>query len=172
MHGMSSESPVPAALAEMSRGEVEAYLAGISGILGGGDDAITAAVAGLDGGTARLLKFLAAGMVMSFRPERAKGQTGLVEIRVVTPEGEIPLWLEIDLDECRTSATGSDPDTTVTIPLAVFVRIAFKRTSGVEAYMDGKVRAAGDVVLATTLDEWFDPPDLAAAEAFERLGTS
>jgi SCP-2 sterol transfer family len=169
---MSTESPVPAALAEMSRGEVEAYLAGISGILGGDDDAITAAVAGLEGGTARLLRFLAAGMVLSFCPERAEGQTGLVEIHIVTPEGEIPLWLEIDLDECRTSATGSDSDTTVTVPLAVFVRIAFKRISGADAYMDGMVRAAGDVVLATTLDEWFDPPDLAAAAAFERFGLS
>jgi hypothetical protein len=169
---MSSEGSLPAALAEMSREEVEAYLAGISGILGGDDDAITAAVAGLEGGTARLLQFLAAGMVLSFRPERAEGQTGLVEIHIVTPEGEIPLWLEVDLDECRTSATGSDPDTTVTVPLAVFVRIAFKRISGADAYMDGMVRAAGDVVLATTLDEWFDPPDLAAAEAFERLGMS
>ena len=169
---MSTTSPLPAMLAEMSRGEVEAYLAGVSDILGRGDDAITAAVAGLEGGIPRLIEFLAAGMALSFRPERAEGQTGLVEIRIQTPDGDIPLWLDIDLDEVRTAATGSDPDTTVTVPVAVFVRIAFKRLTGADAYMDGVVRAAGDVVLATTLDEWFDPPDVAAAEAFERLGVS
>jgi hypothetical protein len=169
---MNAASPLPAALAEMSREEVETYLGGISDFLGGDDDAITAALAALEGGITRLLEFLAAGMVISFRPERAEGQTGLVEIHIATPDGEIPLWLEIDLDECRTPVAGSDPDTTVTVPLAVFVRIAFKRISGADAYMDGLVRAAGDVVLATTLDEWFDPPDVAAAEAFERLGLS
>jgi hypothetical protein len=169
---MSTDSPLPAALAGMSRAEVEGYLSNISGLLGLDDGALTAAVAGVEGGAARLLEFLAAGMVLSFRPERAEGQTGLVEVRIETADGEVPLWIEIDLDECRTTSTGTDPDTTVTVPLAVFIRIAFKRITGADAYMDGMVRAAGDVVLATTLDEWFDPPDVAAAEAFERLGVA
>jgi len=166
---MSTENQLPAALAEMSRAEVEAYLEKVGGVLSESDEVIAAAVAGFAGGTARLLEFLTAGMALAFCPERAEGQTGLVEIHIVTPEGEIPVWLEVGLDECRTSATGSDPDTTVTVPLAVFVRIAFKRLSGADAYMDGLVQAAGDVVLATTLDDWFDPPDLAAAAAFERF---
>ncbi len=169
---MSAESQLPAALAEMSRAEVEAYLEKVGGVLSESDDVIDATVAGFAGGTARLLDFLAAGMALAFCPERAEGQTGLVELHIVAPEGEISLWLEIGLHECRTSATGSDPDTTVTVPLAVFVRIAFKRLSGADAYMDGLVQAAGDVVLATTLDDWFDPPDLAAAAAFERFGVS
>jgi hypothetical protein len=167
---MSTESPIPAALAEMTRAEVEAYLEKVGDVLSESDDVVVATVAGFAGGTARLLEFLTAGMALAFQPDRAQGQTGLVEIHIVTPEGEVPVWLEIDLDECRTSATGADPDTTVTVPLAVFVRIAFKRLSGADAYMDGMVQAAGDVVLATTLDDWFDPPDLAAAAAFERLG--
>jgi hypothetical protein len=167
---MSTTSPLPDMLAGMSPEEVEAYLGGVSDVLGQDDDTVTATVAGLEGGIPRLIEFLAAGMTLAFRPERAEGQTGLVEIHIETPGGEIPLWLDIDLDEVRTAVTGTDPDTTVTVPLPVFIRIAFKRLSGADAYMDGMVRAAGDVVLATTLDEWFDAPDVAAAEAFERLG--
>lgn len=159
-------------LAEMSRAEVEAYLGGISSVLELDDDAVTATVAGLEGGISRLIQFLAAGMALSFRPDLAEGQTGLVEIHIDTPDGEIPLFLDIDLDGVRTASTGSNPDTTVTVPFPVFLRIAFKRLTGADAYMEGMVRAAGDVVLATTLDEWFDAPDVAAAEAFERLETA
>jgi hypothetical protein len=122
-------------------------------------------VAQFDGGVERLLRFLADGMALAFRPERAGGETGLVQFVVQTPDRPVDLWLELRAESCQALTGGSGPDTRLTLALPVFLRIAFKRISGADAYIDGAVIASGDVVLGATLDDWFDPPDIAAAQA-------
>ncbi len=128
-----------------------------------GDEALLDRVTSFAGGVDGLLRFLADGMARAFDPGRACGETGLVQFAIDVGERTIELWLRIDADGCRSIEDGRDPDAIIAISLAVFLRIAFKRISGADAYVDGLVRASGDVVLATTLDDWFNPPDLAIA---------
>jgi alkyl sulfatase BDS1-like metallo-beta-lactamase superfamily hydrolase len=127
------------------------------------DGALLAQVRGFDGGRERLLRFLADGMALAFNPELAAGETGLVQFVIEDEDGTVDLWLQIDLDGCRRADEGPDPDAVIEIPLVVFLQIAFKRMSGADAYIDGLVSATGDIVLATALSDWFDPPDLAMA---------
>jgi hypothetical protein len=151
----------------VTRAEVRAYFAALEQAVeqADDDDALNARVEGLDGGTDGLLHVLASGMALSFRPERAAGETGLVQFVVETRDGPVELWLDIRADDCRTLRRSTPPDTVITIALPVFLRIAFKRLTGADAYMDGQVRATGDVVLATSLDDWFDAPGAVIAEA-------
>jgi len=127
------------------------------------DEELLDRVRSFAGGSERLLRFLADGMALAFNPERAAGETGLVRFVIEGEAEPIDLWLQIDLDGCRSVEEARDPDAVIGIPLAVFLRIAFKRISGADAYIDGLVHASGDVVLAATLDDWFDPADLAVA---------
>lgn len=129
------------------------------------DEDLVARVHGFAGGSGHLLRFLADGMALAFNPERAAGETGLVQFAIADDASPMDLWLQIDVDACRSVEQGGEPDTVIGLPLAVFLRIAFKQISGADAYMDGLVHASGDVVLATTLDDWFDPPNLAMARA-------
>jgi hypothetical protein len=122
------------------------------------DDELLARVRALDGGTDRVVRFLADGMASAFRPERAAGASAVVRFVVATGDGRAELWLRIEPDGCRTVAHGTRADTTVTAPLPVLLRIAFKQLTGTDAYIDGRVQVGGDVVLATTLDDWFDVP--------------
>lgn len=128
------------------------------------DDAeLLAQVQNFGGGREGLLRFLADGMALAFNPELAAGEVGLVQFVIEDESGTVDLWLRIDLDGCQRVDEGPDPDAVIEIPLAVFLQIAFKRTSGADAYIDGLVSASGDIVLATALSDWFDPPDLAMA---------
>lgn len=129
------------------------------------DDDLVARVRGFEGGSGHLLRFLAEGMALAFDPERAAGETGLVQFAIADDACPIDLWLQIDADACRSVEQAGEPDTVIGLPLPVFLRIAFKQISGADAYMDGLVHASGDVVLAATLDDWFDPPNLAMARA-------
>jgi hypothetical protein len=150
---------------DLSAAEARAYLAALQEAVEGcaDDDDLAARICGLAGGAERVLHFLASGMASSFRPERAAGASGLVQFVVATADGVIDLWLEFDADGCRTLRRGVDPDTVVTIALAVFLRIAFRQLTAVDAYIDGRVEATGDVVLAASLDDWFDLPALEAS---------
>jgi hypothetical protein len=124
------------------------------------DDALAENVASGAGGARQLVYFLADGMALAFAPDRANGESALIEFVVTAPDEQIPFWLSMLPDACLREIDGSDPDTVLRMSLATFLRIAFKRLTGVDAYLDGKIEASGDVVLATTMDEWFDLPDL------------
>lgn len=127
------------------------------------DDAeLAARVARLPGGDESVLAFLADGMARSFQPDRAIGAYGTVRFAVETAVGELDLWFAFDEAGCHPEPAAAQPDATIEIPLAVLVRIAFKELTGSEAYVGGLVKASGDVILATSIDGWFDVPTAAA----------
>ena len=145
--------------------EIAAYAAQAQGIIesSAGDEELTAALDAVPGGVVGLIRFLAQGMALAFSPDRAQGETGVVQIVVGTQGGPVEVWMEVTEQDCRSVETGSDPDTVLRMSSAVFLRIAFKFLTGVDAYLGGLIEASGDVVLATTMDEWFDSPDLTVA---------
>lgn len=127
------------------------------------DDEVLAEVLALPGGVDRLVDFFTSGMAAAFDSTRAAGETGVVQI-VIQAEGRaFDLWLRIGGDACLATRRGSDADCVIRVPLPVFLRIAFKTTTGSDAFLQGQVSATGDVVLATALDDWFEAPDVAAA---------
>lgn len=138
-----------------------AYAREVKGIVESSDDQeLVRRIDELRGSIAGLLTFLADGVALAFVPERAQGEVGLVQMVVDTPDGEREVWMRISPDRCQAEAAGGEPDTVLRMSLATFVRIAFKDLTGADAYLEGLIEASGDVVLATTMDDWFDSPDL------------
>lgn len=155
----------PLHLPPLDQAEAEAYLAAVRRSVEEhpSDDELAAAVAALPGGAERLLELLGAGMALAFRPERAAGTRGVVRFVVETADGPVDLSLQLDEEGCRVAGGAVDADTVIRVALPVLLRIAFKQLTGTDAYLDGRVEASGDVVLANSLDTWFEAPTAAVA---------
>ena len=156
---MSEVQPVTA---ERPIEEVAAYIRQLRDVVErcADDAAMLDALRDLDGGIEAVLAFMRTGLQLAFRSERAAGEMGLVQFNVDADGRVVELWLDVGPDGCRPAREDAYPDTVIAIRLPVLLRIAFKRMTGADAYMAGMVTAAGDVVLATSLDAWFDPPEL------------
>jgi hypothetical protein len=133
------------------------------------DDAMAARLRDFPGGPYGALGLVLLGVPPSFLPGEADGETGTAQFDLDMLDGtRYRMSLEFRLDECRVGGPVDDPSVTVVLSLAVFLRIAFKYLDGNDAYLDGLTEVAGDVFLATRLDQWFDAPIREVAEAVER----
>jgi putative sterol carrier protein len=118
------------------------------------DDEINAAVA--ERGVDPLLDQVFAGMASRFRPERAAGQSAVVQWDVSTPEGTRSYQLRIADGACE-ARPGADEQARVTLGMALpdFLRFVAGKLDGMQAFMTGKLRLSGDMMFAQTMASWF-----------------
>jgi len=78
------------------------------------------------------------------------------------PDGGADIYLlELALGECRVirSPGGQQARATITLDGAEFVRLAAGRSNPLQAYFNGRLAVAGDIVLAVRLGSLFRLPD-------------
>ncbi|HEY8739989.1 MAG TPA: SCP2 sterol-binding domain-containing protein [Candidatus Dormibacteraeota bacterium] len=96
-------------------------------------------------------------MQTRFLPEKAPGRTAVIQYDINTADGTEAYQVVVDNGTC-TTAKGGDREPTVTLVLALpdFLRLISGKLNGVQAFMSGKLKIRGDMMLAQTMQAWFD----------------
>ena len=124
-------------------------------IEGKSDEEITAGVAEL--GTEKVLAQIFEHMAKdAFRPERAGNQSAVVGWDITSPEGTHSYQLKIADGTC-TAVSGSAEPARVTLGMALpdFLRFITGKLDGMQAFMTGKLKLAGDMMFAQSMQAWF-----------------
>jgi putative sterol carrier protein len=98
-----------------------------------------------------------AQMQARFLPDRAAGRTAVIQYDITTPEGTESYQVDVDNGTCTTSrGTTREPVVTLVLGLPDFFRLISGKLNGVQAFMSGKLRIRGDMMMAQTMQGWFD----------------
>ena len=110
---------------------------------GHSDEEITKAAEEL--GVETLLDQVFDGMQQAFQPDKAAGQNAVVQWDVNAPDGT-----------CKVeSGAAESPRLTLTLALPDFLRFVAGQLDGMQAFMSGKLKLGGDIMLAQTMQTWF-----------------
>ncbi|MGH9062882.1 MAG: SCP2 sterol-binding domain-containing protein [Acidimicrobiales bacterium] len=108
-------------------------------------------------GTDTVLAKVFQGLERAFLADRAAGQTAVVQWDLSTADG--PRSWQVSVEHGSISAgAGSEatPRVTLALGLADFLRFLAGRLDGMQAFMSGKLRVSGDLMLAQAMQSWFD----------------
>jgi putative sterol carrier protein len=121
---------------------------------GHSDDEINQAAEQL--GIDTLLDQVFDGMQQAFQPEKAAGQRAVVQWNVDAPDGTRSRTVHIADGTCTVEPGPADsPRLTLTFSLADFLRFISGQLDGMQAFMSGKLKLSGDIMLAQTMQSWF-----------------
>ena len=90
-------------------------------------------------------------------PQKSAGQTAVVQWDVNGPDGIHSYQFKVDNGSGSwTQGTPDTPRVTLTFSLPDFLRFVAGQLDGMQAFMGGKLKLAGDMMFATTLQTWFN----------------
>ena len=122
---------------------------------GHSDDEITKAAEEL--GVDTLLDQVFGGMEQAFQPEKAAGQSAVVQWDVDAPDGKHSRTVHIADGTCKVEPGAAEsPRLTLTLTLPDFLRFVAGQLDGMQAFMSGKLKLQGDMMFAQALQTWFD----------------
>lgn len=108
-------------------------------------------------GTDTALDKVFEGMVEHFLPEKAGKKRAVIQFSVRTPDGDKTYYLSIDNGDCSYSrGQHRDPNVTLMIRLPNFMRLIAGELDGIVALMQGHIKVKGNILLARSLQSWFD----------------
>jgi putative sterol carrier protein len=124
-------------------------------IEGHSDDEINTAIKNL--GYDAVLGQIFSEMQARFLPDKAAGRSAVIQYEVKTADGAEAYQVVVADGKC-TTGKGGDKEPTVTLALALpdFLRLISGKLNGVQAFMSGKLKIRGDMMLAQTMQAWFD----------------
>ena len=106
-------------------------------------------------------------MPQHFDPKGASGMKTTIRWRITRRPGSAADTYELQIVDGRCRARRgegkSDPQLTITLEAAEFVRLATGNSDPMNAYFSGRVALAGDVMLAAKLQSLFRIPGRAQA---------
>jgi putative sterol carrier protein len=104
-----------------------------------------------------VLKPIFEGMQERFLPEKAAGRAAVIEYDIVAPDGTKSYQLTVADGKCEL-AEGTEKPATVTLVLSTpdFLRLITGKLNGMQAFMSGKLKIKGDMMLAQSMQTWFD----------------
>jgi putative sterol carrier protein len=96
------------------------------------------------------------GMVEAFLPEKAGGQSAVIQYDVNAPEGKLSYQLKVASGKV-TLSKGTPESARVTLALAApdFLRLVTGKLNGQTAFFQGKLKLSGDMMFAQTMQSWF-----------------
>jgi putative sterol carrier protein len=121
---------------------------------GRSDDEITKAAEEL--GVDTLLDQVFDGMQQAFQPDKAAGQSAVVQWDVAASDRTHSRTVHIGDGTCKVeSGPAESPRLTLTLALPDFLRFVAGQLDGMQAFMSGKLKLGGDIMLAQTMQAWF-----------------
>jgi putative sterol carrier protein len=115
-------------------------------------------LAGVKGEEDSLLAGLFDGMKEAFDPAAASGQTAVIQYDIETPLGKRSFQIKVDNGVCTIMKEGAEKArVTLAMNLPNFVRMMATELDGMQAYMTGKLKIAGDIMFSQNLSRWFKP---------------
>jgi putative sterol carrier protein len=110
-----------------------------------------------DMGVDTLLAQIFEGMRAAFVPERAAGQTAVAQWDVTAPDGTHTYQVKMADGVCTvTHGTPDSARVTLALTLPDFLRFVSGQLDGMQAFMGGKLKLSGDMMFATTMQNWFN----------------
>lgn len=120
-----------------------------------GDDDIVSVVSST--GPDQVLGRVFDGMVARFVPGRAGGRDAVVQWKIKVGDQTYPYGMT--LTQSRITVEKGEPATptvTLTMSLPDFLRLVAGRVNGMNAFMAGKLKVEGDLMLANSIESWFE----------------
>ena len=97
------------------------------------------------------------GMRQAFVPERAGGQSAVVQWDITAPDGARTYQMRIADGCCAVErGAGGQPRVALGLALPDFLRFVAGELDGMQAFMTGKLRLSGDMLFAQSMQAWFD----------------
>ncbi len=113
-------------------------------------------LAGVKGEEDSLLDGLFDGMKDAFDSEAASGQTAVIQYDIETPIGVKSYQIKVDNGICTIMKEGAEKArVTLAMNLPDFIRMMALELDGMQAYMTGKLKIAGDIMFSQNLSRWF-----------------
>ena len=158
VNGTAAEAPAEAATSSVAEaapaaGASTADLVAI--IEGKSDDEIVALIKEL--GEDAFFGGIFETMATRFLPDKAAGKTAVIQYDIAMPDSVKTYQVVVGGGTCTTSA-GAGQEATVTLALSAadFLRLIAGKLNGMQAFMSGKLKLKGDMMLAQTMQGWFD----------------
>jgi putative sterol carrier protein len=131
--------------------------ADLAGLVGDkSDDELNQLIKDLEGDNP-LTKTIFDRMPESFLADKAAGRSAVIQYDINLPDGT-ESWQVIIADGACTTAKGAEKEAAVTLITSGpdFLRLISGKLNGVQAFMSGKLKMKGDMMLAQTMQGWFD----------------
>ena len=97
------------------------------------------------------------GMQERFLPEKAADKAAVIQYDIGLAEGTESYQVDVHDGTCTTSqGTAKEPTVTLALSGPDFLRLVSGKLDGVQAFMSGKLKLKGDMMLAQTMQRWFD----------------
>jgi putative sterol carrier protein len=97
------------------------------------------------------------GMQARFLPDKAADHNAVIQYDINTPDGAESYQAVVAYGTCTVGkGTDADPSVTLVLSLPDFLRLISGQLNGVQAFMSGKLKIRGDMMLAQTMQAWFD----------------
>ena len=92
-----------------------------------------------------------------FLPDKTGGRSAVIQYDVTTSEGTESYQVVVADGTCKAGkGTDEEPTVTLVLSMANFLRLISGRLNGVQAFMSGKLKIRGDMMLAQSMQGWFD----------------
>lgn len=112
------------------------------------------------GGADSALELVFQGMVDAFVPERARGQDAVIQYDIATPRGTVSYQVQVKGGSCRAERGASaTPRVKLALSLPNFLRLAMGNLGPTQAFLMGKLKLSGDMLLSAQLEGWFARPN-------------
>ena len=120
-----------------------------------GDDDVVSVVSSV--GPDQVLGQVFDGMVARFVPSRAGSREAEIQWKIKVGDDAHPYRMQLTQGRCSVAqGEVSAPTVTLTMALPDFLRLVAGRVNGVNAFMSGKLRVDGDLMLANSIESWFE----------------
>lgn len=98
-----------------------------------------------------------AGMKDQFLPAKAGNNNAIIQWDVQALGNTHPYQVVVSEGRCTVRPGAADkPRVTLTIALPDFLRLVTGKIKGQQAFFNGKLKLAGDMMFAMTQESWFD----------------
>lgn len=96
-------------------------------------------------------------MAERFLPEKAGGRNAVVQWEIATADGSRAYQVKVQGGTCS-AGRGATETANVTLQMALpdFLRLITGKLNGVQAFMAGKLKVTGDIMLAQAQQSWFE----------------
>jgi putative sterol carrier protein len=123
------------------------------------NEELVAAIQQQEGGVNGVLGQVFAGMADSFNPAKAAGQQATVQYEISAPDGTHEWAMRIADGACEVEqGRAESPRVTIRMGLGDFLQLITGKANGMQLFMTGKLKVAGDLFFAQTYQGWFDRP--------------
>jgi putative sterol carrier protein len=156
VNGAAAEAATEAPAATASESGGGASTADLVGLIEGkSDDEILALIKEL--GEDTFFGSLFEEMAKRFLPDKAVGKNAVIQYDITTLDDTHTYQVVVAGGTC-TTGPGAGQEASVTLALSApdFLRLISGKLNGMTAFMSGKLKLKGDMMLAQTMQGWFD----------------